>query len=551
MKTSKIFTSLISIIFLSFIVVEGAAFASSHTAESSLKTRIKNNFGITVFDNDKLDLTQLGVIESVLQQVPSALYNLKVLTVNDFLEGQNPEPNETARINIFGTKVGAATEDGIPDSTNQLTDTFSILFVHELNHRVSFKYNFEDANSKHKTREQQLLSRASTSSQQYIRSMFQDGFFQQFPQEFLASLSNAYFQDSIASLELGVSRFNLGFREPINQVLFFMDVYSQGGFQVPIYTLDAQGKLTRSTVSLSRDNSSNIKGVNTTAKQYNFTLDGNGFVTAVSSTVILPPPPPPALVPPPAPSPTPQPTASPSPPSSPNRHPSSPTMSLGPVGSIPVNTVQVFNFLSTDPDGDTLSYAINWSDFTAVTGVTGASGSPVSASHSWTLAGNYTIYVTVTDGKGGKATQTFNVTVGALRIQPPPQASTPPPALSSPPPPPPVARLGPRLVKTANNATVYYITQKGLKKAIISAKVFLSYGDRWEQVETVSQDELSFYETVEYMRLKTDLRVYKISGGIKQYITPAAAARLQIHPDKVVPVNRTEFNSYKTGTIIK
>ncbi len=58
---------------------------------------------------------------------------------------------------------------------------------------------------------------------------------------------------------------------------------------------------------------------------------------------------------------------------------------------------------SSDPDGDTLSYAWDFGD--------GQSGSGVSVSHTYTTVGSFTARLTVTDGKGGTDTKTVAVTV--------------------------------------------------------------------------------------------------------------------------------------------
>ncbi len=95
-----------------------------------------------------------------------------------------------------------------------------------------------------------------------------------------------------------------------------------------------------------------------------------------------------------------------------NHLPSSPVMSLGPVNNtVTVGANQQFNFMSTDADGDSLTYKVNWGD-TSVDVGNAASGVPFGVLHTWTAVGNYTITVSVTDNKGGLAvTSTFPITV--------------------------------------------------------------------------------------------------------------------------------------------
>ncbi|MEK7520283.1 MAG: cohesin domain-containing protein [Patescibacteria group bacterium] len=111
------------------------------------------------------------------------------------------------------------------------------------------------------------------------------------------------------------------------------------------------------------------------------------------------------------------------------------------------------------------------------------------------------------------------------------------------------------LVKTADNETVYYITPQGLKKPIPNGEVFASYaGNRWANVLTVSQEQLTMHKTVRAIRLIGTTKTYLIDplALTKQWVrTDAALASLGISPEDVVSVNRTEFAAYKEGKQIQ
>src|SRR3989344_906238 len=104
-----------------------------------------------------------------------------------------------------------------------------------------------------------------------------------------------------------------------------------------------------------------------------------------------------------------------------------------------------------------------------------------------------------------------------------------------------------RLLKLADEPTVYYVNQKGLKLPIPSAEVFLSYDAKWEDIEVVSPEELNFYLAAEYIKLIGDAKVYQLKNGVKRYLTQSAASSLKIFPEEVIPVNKTEFNAYESG----
>jgi len=56
--------------------------------------------------------------------------------------------------------------------------------------------------------------------------------------------------------------------------------------------------------------------------------------------------------------------------------------------------------MTTDPDGDSITYSIDWGDGTSSTTGSKNSGMTASASHAWTQAGTYAVKVRATDAKG-------------------------------------------------------------------------------------------------------------------------------------------------------
>ena len=109
------------------------------------------------------------------------------------------------------------------------------------------------------------------------------------------------------------------------------------------------------------------------------------------------------------------------------------------------------------------------------------------------------------------------------------------------------------LVKTANDPTVYYITNTGLKKRILNAAVFNSYSaNRWENIKTVEQGVLDAYSTVTVIKLSTSTKAYLLEGNTKRWIkTGDTFARLGLDWAKVTAVNQTEFSAYTEGAPIE
>jgi len=107
------------------------------------------------------------------------------------------------------------------------------------------------------------------------------------------------------------------------------------------------------------------------------------------------------------------------------------------------------------------------------------------------------------------------------------------------------------LVKAQGNSTVYYLTEGGLVRPVNDTKkIFDFYGDRAEDVITISRKEFNFYPTNLYVYQFSPLNrdVFQISGNGKRYLTPMAVARLGITADQVAPVSQLELSSYKTLT---
>ncbi len=251
---------------------------------TGIKQDIFKDYGVLVIDNQGLDESQLQVIQSILDSTPKEMYNLTSITVNEFFGNTNDKNLwflNKAGVNIFGNRVGTAKENSFPsDVLPKYTDGFSIVVAHEFNHRVNSDYI--EKNDTLRERQKTLLKQAGTNKENYLRSMFDDGFFQDAPQEFFASISNQYFSDSEHTLRLGLERFNQGKVEPLNQFLSFADVYSRGGSSTLFYTLDTSGNLTCREVSIVRDSKDRITGLDIGDKQYKFKLDENSNVTSVS-----------------------------------------------------------------------------------------------------------------------------------------------------------------------------------------------------------------------------------------------------------------------------
>lgn len=109
---------------------------------------------------------------------------------------------------------------------------------------------------------------------------------------------------------------------------------------------------------------------------------------------------------------------------------------------------------------------------------------------------------------------------------------------------------GPRLIKLDGSDTVYWVSGGNIKIPMLTRAVFLSYGNKDEDVQSVSQDEFDFYPTAQYIWLNGTGAIYQIDGNTKHMITSAAWSAMGVDVSSIINVNKADFNSYKTGSKI-
>jgi len=247
---------------------------------------IWNEFSVLLLDNTGLNERQKDFIYDLLKSIPKELHNLRAISVIDNLGTLPPSTPEISlwgwgdilqTVNIFGIDIGAMQENGFPNDVQaQYSDVFCLVVAHEVNHIVDAFY--VSKNTLLSNRKSELIRRAGNNHMNYLRSMLPDGFFASAPQEFFASISNQWFANTSHTLELALVRFNEGYKEPLNQFLFFADVYSLGDGQTFFYTMDTQGHIERMAVPINRDQNGHINSITLNGLTYYFTLDEKGNV---------------------------------------------------------------------------------------------------------------------------------------------------------------------------------------------------------------------------------------------------------------------------------
>lgn len=104
-----------------------------------------------------------------------------------------------------------------------------------------------------------------------------------------------------------------------------------------------------------------------------------------------------------------------------------------------------------------------------------------------------------------------------------------------------------RLVKTENSSTVFYVNEYGLKIPFPTAEIFLSYKNKWQDIQIVSEAEIDFYKSAKYIRLVGSKKVYFLQNNLKQFVEEKFVKQIGIAEKNVIVVNKKEFNFYKIG----
>jgi hypothetical protein len=240
------------------------------------------NHGVLVLDNNGLDTRQRRAIRDLLALIPPSLHRTYHISVHDLLGNRVGETVELSLagspgVNLFAFPVGSHAGNDFPADIDPVTvQGFCAVLQHEINHMVDGQAI--SGTPSLSRRRAQLIAQAGGQPAQYLRSMFEPGFFVANPQEFFASIANEYFSDSFHTLLLAVQRFDAGWHEPINQFLFFAEVYSQGRDTTTFVVQNGECEYSLHSIPVGRDKQGRINRFDLPGLTLRFELDDAGNV---------------------------------------------------------------------------------------------------------------------------------------------------------------------------------------------------------------------------------------------------------------------------------
>lgn len=248
--------------------------------------KILRNHQLYIADNNRMSSADLDFLDRFMQVIPDTLTRLRVMThFESYYTGtqgrKHVELSGRGSVNVFST-LGGYMENGFPNDVSELLiDGFSVVVAHEVNHRIDPDYIYP--NPSLSARRAQLVNQAGTEDLQYLRSMVGGRFFQAAPQEFIASIANQWFSSSEHTLRLGLNRFDKGYREPLNQVLYFCELYSLGRDSTRFYSIDTRGNIRLELIKIGRNDRGCINQLQVKNRVYSFETDSSCNVTRYES----------------------------------------------------------------------------------------------------------------------------------------------------------------------------------------------------------------------------------------------------------------------------
>ena len=238
---------------------------------------------LMILDNQDASAAQANSILAWLSRMPAERVPLRAVTIRDFLGTASPElslDGKGYKINVVRDRPASSSEPPFPAPYDGwLCDIFAQVTAHEVTHVLDSAYIY--GNPQRAARRAALLADAGNDPLNYLRSGFEPGFFQANQLEFIASIANQWVAESDLCFRLGKLRFDAGRRQPIEQALFFADMFSTGN-TVPFFRCRTNGTISTRTATLARDAQGRIISVIDGSVAFHVTYDAQGHVATVA-----------------------------------------------------------------------------------------------------------------------------------------------------------------------------------------------------------------------------------------------------------------------------
>ena len=248
---------------------------------------IWEEYRLLIMDNNQFRDHTIRAIEDLLSNVPRKLFHLKAITAIDYLSDPDDEKLRLhgAGVNVFEGDITRGRGNPWPsDFQSVQSNAFMEVLAHEFCHNVD-GWNLYPKNSMDRfflDRRKILLEAAGLEDLQYLRSQVGGQFFNDAPQELIASIGNQYMTHSLETLRLGLERFEKGFKHPINQFLYMANIFSGHSDTTNFYTIGTDAKVHHFEHQIRKNAVGHINELHISeAESYRFFLDEQNFVAGI------------------------------------------------------------------------------------------------------------------------------------------------------------------------------------------------------------------------------------------------------------------------------
>lgn len=105
-----------------------------------------------------------------------------------------------------------------------------------------------------------------------------------------------------------------------------------------------------------------------------------------------------------------------------------------------------------------------------------------------------------------------------------------------------------RLIKESGQSKIYYLSSRSIKKWVPTPEIFLSFNNKWEDVQVISKKEIESYAESNLMRHNN--QIYLIEGTTRRLI-PNETILSKYDNNLILDTNKTEFNWFREGDDVK
>ncbi len=186
-----------------------------------------NTHGIIVSDNGLFQDEQFSRIYDLLEVIPSDLINIVNITVDEVFTNDSYSVKTISGLRLSDIDLGQSTFAEFPDDVDLFpTDQFTTQLVTELGKQIE-QFGLQESNHFLNDHKDELLVLAGSESNNYLRSMEENGFYVENPELFFPHIARMFFANTHLTFETALNRAAEGNTKPMDQFLLIANLLSE------------------------------------------------------------------------------------------------------------------------------------------------------------------------------------------------------------------------------------------------------------------------------------------------------------------------------------